>query len=186
VIVAGYLGLLLLIGVTAALLVFAAGRVPARTRLFLRCLRWGFATGAVAGAVVGALVVLLGAIKGDPWTPWDVILGGGVTGTIVGGVVALIPTLIGATYITDLLGRRQPHPVSEDGVQRDLTPVMRAVVAVLDLIVVVALIAGGAAGVSLSSLGLSLGLALAGNAAVILMLGRARTSIGRLWSAAGQ
>lgn len=60
-IVAGYLGLALVVGVSAALLVVFASRASSRTRLLLRCLRWGLATGAVTGALFGAALPLVGS-----------------------------------------------------------------------------------------------------------------------------
>ena len=176
----GYLGLALVLGVSAALLVVVAGRASDRVRLLLRCLRWGFATGAVTGAVFGASLPLIGAIRGDPGPPFGLMLGAGVYGAVFGAIVALIPTVIGAVFITDLLRQRHPRPTSEESMRRDLTSVFAVVVGVLDLIILVAVIATGPA---VSSAAIVLPLILVGNACVVLMLCRARRSIARLWLA---
>ena len=174
----GYLGLALVLGVSSALLVVVANRASSGVRLSMRCLRWGLATGAVTGAVVAASVPVIGSLRGDPGSPLGLMLGNAVYGAIVGAVVALIPTLIGAVFVTDLLRQRHPHPASDEIVQRDLTPVFGVMVAVLDVIVLVALIASGA---ELSSAAIALPLIIIANACVVLMPRRARRSIGRLW-----
>lgn len=176
----GYLGLVLVLAVSAALLVVVAARASDRTRLFLRCLRWGFATGAVTGAVFGASLPLIGALRGDPGSPMGWMLGDAVYGAVIGAIIALIPTLIGAVFITDLLRQRHPHPTSEESLRGDLTSVFAVVVGVLDLLLLVALIATGA---GLSSAAIALPLIAVGNACVVLMLWRARRSISRLWLA---
>ncbi len=177
-IVFGYLGLALVLGVSSALLVVVANRASSGVRLSMRCLRWGLSTGAATGAVVAASLPVIGSLRGDPGSPLGLMLGSAVYGAIVGAVVALIPTLIGAAFVTDLLRQRHPHPASDEIVQRDLTQVFGVVVAVLDVIVLVALIASGA---DLSSAAIALPLIIIGNACVVLMLRRARRSIGRLW-----
>jgi hypothetical protein len=180
VILAGYLGLVLVLGVSTALLVVVAGRASDRVRLLLRCLRWGFATGAVTGAVFGASLPLIGPVRGDPGPPFGLMLGAGVYGAVLGAVVALIPTLIGAVFITDLLRARHPSPTSEESMYGDLTSAFAVVVGVLDLIVVVSLVV---ARPDLSAAAIALPLLVAGNASVVLMLWRARRSISRLWLA---
>ena len=110
----GYLGLALVLGVSAALLVVIAGRASDRVRLLLRCLRWGFATGAVTGAVFAASLPLIGSLRGNPGLPVGWMLGGAVYGAVIGAIVALIPSLIGAVFITDLLRQRHPRPTSEE------------------------------------------------------------------------
>lgn len=176
----GYLGLALVLGVSAALLVVAAGRASDRTRLFLRCLRWGFATGAVTGAVIGASLPLIGSLKGDPGSPLGLMLGGAIYGAVFGAIVALIPTLMGAVFVTDLLRHRHSHPTSEESVQTDLTWAFGAVVGALDVFLLVLLIASGQV---LSSAAVALPLIVTGNICVVLMLWRARRSISRLWFA---
>jgi hypothetical protein len=176
VIVAGYLGLALVVGVSAALVVVVAGRAPPRARLFLRCLRWGTATGAVTGAVVGAMLVLVSGLDNAGLTSVGLIYG-----AIVGGLVSLIPTLIGTVFITDVLARRHPFPSSTDDVRGDLTAAFQVVVAVLDVALFVALIVSG---VGLSSIAVALPFIVVGNGCVALMLWRARWSIARLWSSA--
>jgi hypothetical protein len=153
--------------------------VSGGTRIYLRCLRWGLATGAVSGAAIGALLVLASAHRGTRWTPADVLLDG-LTGGVVGAIVALIPTLIGAAFVTDLLTRRHPDRCSPADVRGDLTGVFRAVAAVLDVIVVVIVIASRA---GLSGAAVAGGFIIAGNVCVALMLHRAGGSITRLWSA---
>ena len=180
VILFGYLGLALVLGVSAAPLVVVAGRASERGRLFLRCLRWGLATGALTGAVIGASLPLIAFLEGDPGLPLGLMLAALVYGAVIGVIVALIPTLIGAVLITDLLRHRHPHPPSEESMQGDLTSAFTVVVGILDLIVFVALIATGA---GLSSAPIALPLIVVGNACVVLMLWRARRSISRLWSA---
>lgn len=174
----GYLGLALVLGVSAAILVVVAGRASDRVRLLLRCLRWGFATGAVTGAVFGGSLPLIGLLRGDPGSPVGWMLGDAVYGAIIGAIVALIPTSIGAMFITDLLRQRHPRPTSEESTHRDLTSVFTVVVGVLDLILLVPLIATGAV---FSSAAIAVPLIAVGNACVIGMLWRARRSISRLW-----
>jgi hypothetical protein len=178
VILFGYLGLASVLGVSTALLVVVARRASDRVRLLLRCLRWGFATGAVTGAVFGASLPLIGSLRGNPGSLVGWMLGGAVYGAVFGAIVALIPTLIGAVFITDLLRHRHPRPTSEESMHSDLTSVFTAVVGVLDLILLVALIATGA---GLSSAAIAVPLIVVGNACVVLMLWRARRSISRLW-----
>lgn len=176
----GYLGLALVLAVSSALLVVVACRASERVRLFLRCLRWGIATGAVTGAVFGASLPLIGSLRGDPGSPVGWMLGGAVYGAVIGAIVALIPTLIGAVFITDLLRQRHPRPTSEVSMHSDLTSVFAVVVGVLNLILFVALLATGA---GLSSAAIALPLIVVGNASVVLMLWRARRSISQLWLA---
>ncbi len=142
------------------------------TRLFLRCLRWGVATGAVTGAVLGAMLMVV------PWQP-DLLFVGLFFGAIFGSVISLVPTLITTLFVMDLLRQRHPHPSSDDDVRTDLTSVFRVVVAALDVIAVVALVAFRAG----SSVIVGIPFLLVANACVALMLGRARGSISRLWSA---
>jgi hypothetical protein len=150
-----------------------------RTRIYLRCLRWGLATGAVTGAVTGALLVFASAVRGARWIPDDVLFDG-VSGAVVGTIVAVIPTLIGAMFVTDLLTRRPPERCAPEDVRRDLTGVFRAVAAVLDVIVVMVLIASRA---DVAAIAVAVPFVVAGNICAGLMLHRAGNSITRLWSA---
>ncbi len=174
----GYIGLALVVGVTSALLVVVADRASSGVRLFMRCLRWGLATGAMTGAAFAASLAVIGSLRGYPGSPWGLMLGSAVYGAVIGAIVALIPTLIGAAVVTDLLRRRHPHQSSEASVQRDLTGAFAVVVALLDVILLVVLLATGA---GLSSAAIALPLVVGGNVCVVLMLWRARTSISRLW-----
>lgn len=179
----GYLGVALVLGVGSALLAVVVSQASSGVRLFMRCLRWGVATGAVTGAVVGACLPLIGSFRGDTGSLLAFMFGGVVYGAVSGAIVALIPTLIGASVVTDLLRQRHPHPSSEESVHSDLTSVFGVMVAVLNGIVLVAVIASGA---GLSSATIALSLTVVGNACVALMLWRARRSISRLWfTAAG-
>ena len=173
-----YLALALVLGVGSALLAVVVSRASSGVRLFMRCLRWGLATGAVTGAVVGASLPLTGSLRGDTGLLLGFMFGGVVYGAVIGAVVALIPTLIGASVVTDLLRQRHPHPSSEESIQSDLNSVFGVVVAVLDAILLVAMIASGP---GLSSAAIALSLIVLGNVCVVLMLWRARRSIGRLW-----
>ncbi|MBW3576095.1 MAG: hypothetical protein KY450_14900 [Actinobacteria bacterium] len=65
-IILGYIGVALVVGVGAAIVAVVASRASRPVRVFLRCLRWGVATGAATGGVVGALVLLVpGLVDGD-------------------------------------------------------------------------------------------------------------------------
>jgi hypothetical protein len=180
VILFGYIGVALVVGVSAAILAVVAARASDRLRLFLRCLRWGVATGAVTGAVIGAMVLLLPGL-GNAAAPSLVGLTpvGVLSGAVIGALVSLIPSLIGAVFIADVVGQRRPPRSSEEVVQSDLTMIFRVVVGVLDAAVIVALIASGG---GLSSVAVALPYIVVGNACVVLMLCRAKGSIGRLWS----
>jgi hypothetical protein len=179
-ILAGYLGLVLVLGVSTALLIVVAGRASGRVRLLLRTLRWGFATGAATGGVFGASLPLIGSLRGDPGLPVGLMLGAGVYGAVIGAVVALMPTLIGTVFITDLLRQRHASPTSEESMYGDLTSAFAVVVGVLDVLVLVSLITTGA---GLSAAAVALPLIVVGNACVVLMLCRARRSISRVWLA---
>ena len=66
--------------------------------LFRRLVLWGLATGAGAGAAVAALITV---------GLWGVgALAVGLYGAVVGAIVALIPTLLGATVVTDAVRTR--------------------------------------------------------------------------------
>jgi len=175
VIVAGYLGVALVVGVSAALLAVVAGRTSDRVKLFLRCLRWGVATGAATGAVVGAMIALVG---GRSSSQLNLILGFGIYAAVIGVLVSLIPTLVGAVFITER--QRYPYPSAEDDVQSDVTAVFGVVVGVINVPLFVSLFAAGNGWASIVG---SLPFITAGNACVLLMHLRARRSIGRVLSA---
>jgi hypothetical protein len=180
-IVAGYLGLFLVLAIGSAVLVVMANRAAKGVRLLLRCVRWGLATGAVTGALFGACLPLIGSIGGDPGPVFPFMVGGFVYGAIIGAVVAVIPTMIGAVFIRDLLMQRHPEPTSEESMRRDLTAAFGVVVGVLDVILLAVLVAVMAGGTGLSSAAVSFAALLAGNGCVAVMLWRARASISRLW-----
>lgn len=178
----GYLSVALVVGVSAALLLVVAGRATGPLRLFIRCMRWGVATGAVTGAAVGAVVPLFSVLAyGAEPSQLGLALLGVPFGAIVGAIVSLVPTLVGAGVLTEVLPQRHPHPSSEGEVQGDLTEIFRTVVGLLDGAVIVAVVASGA---DLSSVAVALPFIVAGNLSVVLMLCRAKSSIGRLWLAA--
>lgn len=176
-IVAGYLAVALVVGVTAALLAVVAARAPGRVRLFLRSLRWGVSTGAATGAVIGAMVLLAGGIGSDDSWLLSLIPAGLLYGAVVGVVVSLLPSLIGAAVITGLIGPRLAHPSAEEAVQSDLRLIFGVVVGLLDTVVLIALVASVT---DLSSVAVAVPFIVAGNAGVVLMLCRARISISRL------
>ncbi len=173
--VAGYLGVALVIGTSAALLAVVAGRASDRVRLLLRCLRWGVATGAATGAVIGAMIPLVGA---HSLSQLNLVFGLGLYGAVIGALVSLIPTLVGAAFITNR--QHYPYPSAADDVQRDVTAVFGVVMGVIDVLLFVALLVGGN---GWSSIVASLPFIVAGNACVLLMLWRARRSIRRVLSA---
>ena len=185
VIVAGYLGLFLVLGVGSALLVVFARRASRSMRVFLRCVRWGLSIGVVTGALFGAALPVVGLLEGDagPILTWALV--GLFYGAIVGAVVAVIPTMIGAVFVRDLLLNRYSQPSSEESVLRDLTAAFSVVVGVLDVILLAVLVAVMASGTDVASAALSFAFFLAGNVCVAAMLWRARISITRLWMAVG-
>jgi hypothetical protein len=173
-----YLGLALVLGVSTALVGVVVSQPSNTVRLFVRCLRWGLATGAATGAVFGGLVSLIGAFTGDPGAALGLTLVGVVIGGVAGAIVAILPALIGGLLVMTVLRQRHPHPASEVSVERDLTGVFAVVVATLDVILLVAVLASGG---DFSSVMISMLLLVVGNACVVLMLWRARMSISRLW-----
>lgn len=99
-------------------------------------------------------------------------------GAVYGTIVAIVPTVLGSFVVVVVLTRRNPHPASFDGVHRDLAVVFAAVVAALDLVVLVYwLMLGG----SLSEMLVALAALLVVDAAVAAMLKPAHTSIARAW-----
>ena len=179
-IILGYIGVALVVGVGAAILAVMASRASGPVRVFLRCLRWGVATGAATGGVVGALVLLVpGLVDGDERSLVGLTPVGAIYGAVIGAIVSLIPTLVGASVVAGLIGSRHPHSSSENAVKGDLTAIFRAVVGLLNAAVLIAFFASGP---DLASVAYTLTFMVAGNACVVLMLCRARGSIGRLWS----
>jgi len=122
VIVLAYLSLSLVVGVSAALLFVVAGRAPAEARLFLRCMRWGVATGAVTGGLFGATVTLVGSIEGDPGSPsypsseWSVRRDlTAVFGVVVGGLDLILVVTITATADLSSLAAALPLILAANG-----------------------------------------------------------------------
>ncbi len=144
------------------------------TRLYLRCLAWGLATGAAVGAGIGLVIGTLLAVSTGPALAALAL----AVGTVYGAIVAIVPTVLGSLVVVVVLIRRHPHPASSDGVHRDLAVVFAAVVAVLDLAVLVYWLALGG---SLSEMLAALAALLLVDAAVAAMLKPARTSIARAW-----
>jgi hypothetical protein len=144
------------------------------TRLYLRCLVWGLATGAAVGGGVGLVIGTLLAIGTGPALAAVAL----AVGIIYGTIVAIVPTVIGSLVVAVVLVRRHPHPASSDGVHRDLALVFAAVVAALDLVVVAYWLTLGG---SLSEMLVALAVLLLVDAAVAAMLKPARTSIARAW-----
>ncbi|MDQ3641477.1 MAG: hypothetical protein M3450_08455 [Actinomycetota bacterium] len=143
-------------------------------RLFLRCLRWGIATGAATGAVVGAAIGVP-AVRGG--LSLGLALGGAFYGVIIGAIVAVVPSVPGGLLVSLVLERRHGDGASREAVERDLTFLSGGVVAVLNAGVLFAVFL---AGNGLSTLVRAMPVVLPANACVGLMLWRARASITRL------
>lgn len=147
------------------------------TRLYLRGLAWGIATGTVAGALTGAVMLSISGLgDGTVASFLGLSLVGAFYGILSGMLVAVIPGALGAGVVTAVIAWR--HPSSPEAVQRDLNAIFVAVVGVLDAVLLVALFFGGK---GLSSVVRSLHLILVANASVALMLRWARASVGREW-----
>ena len=144
------------------------------TRLYLRCLAWGLATGAAVGAGMGLAIGTLLAVRTGPAFAALAL----AAGTVYGTIVAIVPTVVGSLVVVVVLIRRHPHPASYDGVHRDLSVVFAAVVAALDLAVLVYWLTLGG---SLSEMLAALAALLLVDAAVAAMLKPAHTSIARAW-----
>ena len=176
------------VAASAGLLAVAARRGPDRgpdtacLRVFLRCLRWGVATGAATGAGIGGLVVAVSGLGNGP-SLLGLIPIGVLYGTVIGALVSVIPSVLGGLVVTGLIWWRHPHPSSAEALYGDLGRILCAVVVLLDAALLMAFIAGGA---GLSSTAISLPFVVAGNACVVMMLCRARESIGRSWSEAAR
>lgn len=140
-----------------------------------RCLAWGVTIGAATGGVLGALIALTALFGGTRMERWPALAVAVVLyGILLGGLISLIPTLLGAWVVTAHLPRH-PSPVRREVVQNDLRTTFRSLVVLLDAIVVAVIVASSAA---LSTVVNSLPLILVGNVCVILLLRRARRSIG--------
>ena len=144
-------------------------------RLFLRCLRWGIATGAATGAVVGAAIGAP-AVRGG--LSLGLALGGAFYGVIIGAIVAVVPSVPGGLVVALVLERRHRDATSREAVERDLTVMLSGVVGVLDAALLLAMFL---AGNGLSTLVRAMPLVLLANACVGVMLWRARASIARLF-----
>ena len=143
-------------------------------RLFLRCLRWGIATGAATGAVVGAAIGAP-ALRGG--LSLGLALGGAFSGLIIGAIVAVVPSVPGGLLVSLVLERRHRHGPTREAVERDLNFMLSGVVGVLNAALLPPMFL---AGNGLSTLVRSMPLVLLVNACVGLMLWRARSSITRL------
>lgn len=143
-------------------------------RLFLRCLRWGIATGAVTGAAVGAAIGAP-AVRGGP--SLGLALGGALYGVIIGAIVAVVPSVPGGLLVSLVLERRHRYGASREAVERDLNLMLSGVVGMLDAALLLTMFL---AGDGLSTLVRAMPLVLLANACVGVMLWRARASISRL------
>ena len=81
-------------------------------RLFLRCLRWGIATGAATGAVIGAAIGAP-ALRGG--LSIGLALGGALYGVIIGAVVAVVPSVPCGLLVSVVLERRHSDDASREG-----------------------------------------------------------------------
>lgn len=144
-------------------------------RLYLRCLGWGLATGAVVGGGLGSFIGLLAGATGG-----GLFLAGiaALAGLVYGIAAAAIPTVLGGIAVVVVLGWRHPQPASYDAVRRDLTVVFAAVVGLLDLVVLALWAALG----GWATLLVVVAVMVVINAATGLMLKPARTSIARAWA----
>ena len=143
--------------------------------LYLRCLGWGLATGAVVGGGLGSVIGLLAGATGS-----DLYLAGiaALAGLVYGIAAAAVPTVLGGIAVVVVLGRRHPQPASYEAVRRDLTVLFAAVVGLLDLVV----LAWWAALGGWATLHVVVAAMAVVNAATVLMLKPARTSIARAWA----
>jgi hypothetical protein len=150
-------------------------------RLYLRCVRWGLSTGAVAGAGTAAVVgFLAGDDLGDGTFGARVGLApaSALYGIVIGAVVAIVPTAIGGAVVVAIMASRDPGPASEEAARRDLSLLFLAVIGILD-VAAVALLASldGWDAILLEG-----PLVIVGTACVAGMLWRARSSIIRGWA----
>lgn len=132
---------------------------------------WGLLAGAVTGGVVGAVV---GALTGRP----VILLVATVYGTALGMVVAVVPAALGAAGVADL-ARRQPSPLSPEGLAADLGRLFAQLVGLLLAIVgIVAVFAAVNAG-ELWSVAVGLGLLALPAAITAAVLRRANRALTR-------
>ncbi len=143
--------------------------------LYVRCLGWGLATGAVVGGGLGSVIGLLAGSTGS-----DLYLVGiaALAGLVYGIAVAAVPAVLGGIAVVVVLGWRHPQPASYEAVRRDLTVVFAAVVGLLDLVVLACWVALG----GWATLHVVVAVMAVVNAATGLMLKPARTSIARAWA----
>jgi len=149
------------------------------TRLYLHCVRWGLATGAVSGAATGAGV---GFAAGIGERLVEMLVGlplvAACYGAFFGIVFSLVPTAFGALLVTGFVRRRHPRPCSTGSLRRDLGVVFCLIAAALDvgyLLAVVGLDGG------LATVGRTLHWVVLANAAAGIVLNRARASIAQAW-----
>ena len=88
-----------LVAVSAGVPTVAARRGPDRgrhtacLRVFLRCLRWGVATGAATGGVIGVLVVAVSGLRSGA-SLLGLIPIAVLYGTVIGALVSVIPSVL--------------------------------------------------------------------------------------------
>ena len=145
--------------------------------LYLLCLSWGLATGAAVGGVTAAaLGAGLGPSSNQGFDLVEVLRSGSL-GAVMGIVVAIVPTVIGSVFVTSLAWRPtdswSPHTV-----WHDLNVVFAFVVVILNGCALALMLFLDGPLLEL------LPLLLPGNGAALVVLWRARASIGRALSAA--
>lgn len=151
-------------------------------QVYLRCLRWGLLTGAVAGSGTAVIAAFAGDLEGLERRRissrlWQAVLAP-LYGAPAGMLFALLPTLIGGLIILSMLWASHPQPASPEAVYRDLRVGVygfAALVAALPLFAV--LLAGGASWLADSFVYL---LVIAACSAVVLW--RAPRSIASAWA----
>jgi hypothetical protein len=121
-----------------------------------------------------ALAALFGGTRLETWPALAAAVA--LYGILVGGLISVIPTLLGALVVTAQLPRHASG-VHRDAVHSDLGAIFRSLIVLLDATVVAVLIASSA---TLSTVVDSLPLILVGNVCVVLLLRRARDSIGAM------
>lgn len=142
--------------------------------LYVRCLGWGLATGAVVGGGLGTVIGLLaGATGSDLFVVGVAVL----AGLVYGIATAAVPTVLGGIAVVVVLEWRHPQPASFEAVHRDLTVLFAAVIGLLDLVV----LAWWAALGGWTTLHVVVLVMAVVNAATALMLTPARASIARAW-----
>lgn len=163
--------------------------MPPAFRLFLRCVLWGLATGAVAGAVVGALIGAafatdqgLGLVNTFPGVDIDgtaaLVVIASAIGFVYGAVFAAVPSVVGGLVVAEVTRRRHPQPASPPAVRHDLGLMFIAVVIVTNVVFIPIFVINDENGAIAPYL---LGL-LAANLAGAPVLWRARSSITKSWA----